>query len=502
MNKREYERLMEIYGRFVEVPEYKGFMETVGLKEVNLGTGTKKVSEIIEEIVAAGSYDNLSDDIKNASSKTTNEINIFASNMEDISNIVLGVGELEMEDPNEDFWAMDDKVYLSRMRKLLKKEKSFWHNSDQFIAVEEEVARCEKLAEELVDAQDNPEKRAKYMESLEKISNLVDKYMEHKAIDGAKENSYGKIGLCKQIQGYVNERKSILYAEELDKASAEIHKNKMKLANASEMDQLADWKTKECQDTYERIVKLYEKETGKPAEDKFASILDNADSALYGVLINDDSYYSKEKMGSVLLLSYLRNELYNGGNTVTPFIKEVFENPEAVKKAFEINGAVDSVDFNVKEHDNVAKEENLKTFLKGDCKANVIYAQSKSMMLANEKLLSTTISTNGYVIEQERIKRQQEKEEAERIEKANIARLEEEEKQRKFREEREEKLRGADVYESLIKYAPAKAEEFSQIAKQLREEVAEMDKKERENSIGKTSKVSDKSKENKGVGLK
>lgn len=459
MERHEYEKLVAILKALEGVIDWRSYF---GDKMTKVNNEEKKIVDVMEQLIAAGSYDKLDKNLKGYD-EWVDDVNKSVTNMQQIAKFYgakISADHTVEKLPDVNEVRKDeadlDKSFFDRMAKTMAKaRKDSWKNSSHFDKMEESLGKLN----DLINGESNlsEEERDKQLyDALDELEKTTDRYLEHKVKRGVNENAVAKVEAATSMKEYIKERKSEIFRRQLEKDT------KYSLYNHGMESKYTDYAIKgaEIATTRSRFTELAEKlnissEKLKEMNNVFA----NAEHMMH---IGDEGFEPKdvEKVdtrayaAAFLTSEFMRNELLTSGGEVTPMMKQFMAEPEAFRRTLAETGIVL---WELRNNNGGFDKENVDEFASRSANANVLdsYAKSdKKQSVLHSKMLFDSIlsvSTNKIQEEKEALARQN-AEKAER-EKVEFDELKKQEKAKGISDKYKENLKLARSYAGLAKFA-------------------------------------------------
>lgn len=392
MNKRQFERFKEAYRKiqtdYIEWDEY--FYKN---KTINFSGEELSVAEYFEFISKFEKYEEIPKYViahdeagSNYFAKYVEEMeqSIKSQNVIDGKNDDLGDSEESVEQADSNFF--------SRMRGELREAKrnAKW-NSSEFGAMRNKVREIDNYLRSTEEV-DNE----KYFKMLDDLEVLADVYLKRKVATDTNSRSLGKIRMAAEIKEYIAERRverdREIIKEKLDsRINAKKHFSKAYAGYDSKQAEIIGTKS-----VFDEVITTAQ--VSDETKSKISDLLWNAQLFMQtcsasegdfgGKNTIDDKY--KKDIAAVLLSDFIQHEMIAAGGATTPFLKKLFENPDAV--ITELEGVTKFFQQN----------ENFLKLIYNDSKEVVFLAYEGGLAEENEDHVFATLSDPNYLIKNEK----------------------------------------------------------------------------------------------------
>lgn len=461
MERHEYERLMEMIRALEGIIDWRSYF---GDKKTKIDGEDKKITEIMEQLIAAKSYDKLDNKYKGYD-EWVDDLNKGVSNMKQIVKFYDGkinadntVEKLPDAAEARKDEAELDKNFFGRIAKTFAKaRKDSWKNSTSFDNMEKELGKLNELISESSNIPED-ERDKKLYDALEALEKTADKYLEHKLEHGVNENAVAKVDATVSMKDYIKERKAEIYRRQVIKET-NIRINDISDASKKSSDGPYWIKEAEVRAAGKHYSDLFDKlNISSEKKQEMQNIFKNAENLMYqgmmkfapnsGITAND-----RELASSFLTAEFMRNELLVGGGEITPMMKQFIEGPEAFRRTMEKTDLVyrkltdEGVGFNKKA---------VKEYASRDTNANVLYSYANSgrfSPLLNKNLFESELAYSTYKIEEEKVALEKQKAENAAREKVKLEELKRQEKAKEISRKQKENLYLSRSFAAIAKFA-------------------------------------------------
>lgn len=504
MERHEYERLIATIKAMEGVIDWRSFF---GDKMTKVNGKDKKITEIMEQLIAAKSYDELDNEYKGYD-EWVDDLNKGVSNMKQIVKFYDGkinadntVEKLPDAAEARKDEAELDKDFFGRVAKTFAKaRKDSWKNSTSFDNMEKELGKLNDLLNSNIP---EDERDKKLYDALEELDKKADKYLEHKVKKGVNENAVAKVEATASMKEYIKERKAEIYRRQLAKDTNNfINENSDDAKNSPYCIKQAEVKA-----AREHYLALFDKlNISGEKRQEMQNIFINAEAMMFqaydnyrpnsGIKANE-----RELASSFLTAEFMRNELLVGGGEITPMMKQFIEGPEAFRRTME---STDIVYDKLTDDGKEFNEKTVKEYASRDTNANVLYSYANSgqySVLLHKNLFESELAYSTTKIQNEKEALERQKAENAAREKVKLDELKKQEKAKEVSRKQKENLYLSRSYAYLAKFAKeqnlsgpdwdGKVEEFTKLANEFREKAMFGEKDEEvveEKKTGKASK--------------